>query len=118
MAMNFWVGPVSRVCHQREILARFPFSVGRHRVAPVLKAAAEVVAAGEGAAGAAQHDDLDGGVAFGEADRVSISSGIGGTMVLRCSGRFRVTVATGGSVLYSSVSNCGGFVGIAAVESI
>src|SRR3954451_21927832 len=37
----------------------------------------------------------------------SISSGIGGTMVLSCSGRFRVVVATGPAVLYSSVSNSG-----------
>ena len=35
----------------------------------------------------------------------SISSGIGGTMVFSCSGRFSVMVATGGSVLYSRVSN-------------
>ena len=47
-----------------------------------------------------------------------ISSGIGGTMVLRCSGRFSVMVATGGSVLYSSVSNSCGVVDIAAVESL
>src|SRR5258708_1708704 len=48
----------------------------------------------------------------------SISSGIGGTMVLSCSGRFSVMVATGPSVLYSSVSNSGVVVGIAAVESL
>jgi hypothetical protein len=34
----------------------------------VREAAAEVVAAGERAPGPAQHDDLDGRVAFGEAD--------------------------------------------------
>ena len=37
----------------------------------------------------------------------SISSGIGGTMVFSASGRFSVMVATGGSVLYSRVSNWG-----------
>src|ERR1700682_1710973 len=47
----------------------------------------------------------------------SISSGIGGTMVLRCSGRFSVMVATGPSVLYRIDSNSG-VVGIAAVESL
>lgn len=38
----------------------------------------------------------------------SISSGIGGTMVLSCSGRFSVIVATGPAVVYSSVSKSEG----------
>ena len=68
IAMNFWVGPVARAVHQREVLAGIPSAVGVHRLAPVLEAAAEVVAAGERAARAAQHDDLDRRVAFGQTD--------------------------------------------------
>src|ERR1700683_391294 len=46
----------------------------------------------------------------------SISSGMGGTMVLSWSGRFSVIVATGPSVVYSSVWNSG--VGIAQAKSL
>src|ERR1700738_3001082 len=45
----------------------------------------------------------------------SISSGMGGTMVLSWSGRFNVMVATGPAVVYSSVSNSG--VGMAQAKS-
>jgi hypothetical protein len=51
-----------------EILARIPASLGHHGLAPVLEAAAEVIAAGERPAGAAQHDDLDFLVPLGQAD--------------------------------------------------
>ena len=68
IAMNFCVGPVSRGDDHREVLARIPAAVGVHRVVPVVEAAAEVVAAGERASRAAQHDHLDGGVAFGKPD--------------------------------------------------
>lgn len=51
-----------------EILARIPSAVGHHGIAPMLEAAAEVVTAGEGAAGTAQHDDLDVLVALGQPD--------------------------------------------------
>ena len=43
----------------------------------------------------------------------SISSGMGGTMVLSCSGRFNVMVATGPAVVYRSVSKS--LVGIASL---
>ncbi|CFE67072.1 Uncharacterised protein [Mycobacterium tuberculosis] len=46
----------------------------------------------------------------------SISSGMGGTMVLSCSGRLSVMVATGPAVVYSSVWKSG--VGIAAAKSL
>jgi hypothetical protein len=67
--MNFCVGPVSRADH-REVLAGVPTAVSVHRVGPVVEATAEVVAAGERAARAAQHNHLDGGVAFGQSDRL------------------------------------------------
>ena len=46
----------------------------------------------------------------------SISSGMGGTMVLSCSGRFNVMVATGPAVVYSSVSKSG--VGMSQAKSV
>ena len=46
----------------------------------------------------------------------SISSGIGGTMVLSWSGRFSVMVATGPAVVYSSVSKS--VVGIAEAKPL
>ena len=69
--------------------------VGLERVAPVLEAAAEVVAGAERPPGAAQHDHLHAGVAVASPTAASTSSGIGGTIVLSRSGRFSVIVATG-----------------------
>jgi hypothetical protein len=62
--MNFCVAGADH----REILARVPSPVGVHRLAPLLEAIAEVVAAGERPAGTAQHDDLDLRVPLGHAD--------------------------------------------------
>ena len=61
-----------------------------------LEAAAEVVAAAERAAGAAQRrSPAPPGRARPAPTAASTSSGIGGTIVLSCSGRFSVIVATG-----------------------
>ena len=52
--MNFWVGASSGAVASAKSLPGIPAAVGGQRVAPVLEAAAEVVAGAERAAGAAE----------------------------------------------------------------
>ena len=92
--MNFWVGASSGAVAIDEVLAGVPLPVGLDRLAPVLEAAAEVVAGAERAAGAAETITLTSASRTARPTAASTSSGIGGTIVFSRSGRLSVIVAT------------------------
>jgi hypothetical protein len=82
---------------EREVAARVPLPVGRDLLVPRLEAAAEVVAGAERAPAPRSTITRTARSATACPTAASTSSGSGGTIVLSCSGRFSVIVATGPS---------------------
>ena len=70
MLMNFGIGPDAGEVAIAKSLPGSQRAVGRHPLVPVVEAAAEVEAGAERAAGAAQHDHLDGVVERGAVDSI------------------------------------------------